>query len=112
MIYKISFLILTMIPLTMFQLNPYWHDGDAMGEWEVSNNLRRTSNHYGTYQHIARQMDAYGYATHVGKIYRGELRDPMLNMPNDWAYGKNSDFNREDVPGNCQRTMATWVRVL
>ena len=45
---------------------------------------------------MRRQIDAYGYATHVGLINRGHLSDPDLYSPRDRAFGYQSDFNPGD----------------
>jgi len=52
--------------------------------------------YYSTFQQMRRQMDAYGYATHVGHINRGHLSDPDLYSPRDRALGYQSDFNPGD----------------
>jgi len=113
MIYKQVLLLLSLVHLTTFQFG-FWYNQESTGDWEVSNKLRRQSDFYGTYKHIDRQMDNYGFATHVGKINRGDLRNPELNSPKDRAYGVNADFNPQDRntddfefnPG-CQWTLAT-----
>jgi len=52
--------------------------------------------YYNAYQQMRRQIDAYGYATHVGLINRGHLSDPDLYSPRDRAFGYQSDFNPGD----------------
>jgi len=68
----------------------WWYKNRFGGEAFASNP------YYKTYQQIMGQMDAYGPATHVGKINRGQLFDPDLNSPGDRAFGFQSDFNPDD----------------
>ena len=68
-------------------------------DWEVSNKFTTSQNpYYAWYKHAAAQSATYGYATHVGKINRGQLGNPELNMnmPRDRAFGYQSDFYLED----------------
>ena len=68
-------------------------------DWEVSNKFTTSQNlYYAWYKHAAAQSATYGYATHVGKINRGQLGNPELNMnmPRDRAFGYQSDFNLQD----------------
>ena len=71
----------------------YYDMGD---DWEVSDRLSSVSPYYGWYKEAAQQMGMYGYAKHVGKINRGQLFNPELNMTADRAFGYQSDFNPED----------------
>ena len=73
---------------------------DEMGnDWEVSNKFTTRQNpYYAWYKHAAAQSATYGYAKYVGKIDRGQLGNPGLNMnmPRDRAFGYQSDFNPQD----------------
>ena len=53
--------------------------------------------HYSAYRHIARQMDYYAPAIHVGKINTGELRHPAKYQPKGRAYGAGADFNQGEL---------------
>jgi len=70
--------------------NDWWHE-DAIGGQGFTRNQ-----YYNTFQQMRRQIDAYGYATHVGHINRGQLSDPDLYTPRDRALGFQSDFNPGD----------------
>ena len=76
-------------------VDDWWYD---MGNsWETSDNLAQLSPYYAWYKETAFLMSLYGFAQHAGKINRGELLDPELNMPKDRAFGYQSDFNPEDL---------------
>lgn len=76
---------------------------DTGGTWATSNNIARNSPYYNTYKQVSRQMNTYGPAQHVGKIYRGRFLNPELNTPRDRAFGYQSDFNPRDLKSGAFR---------
>ena len=70
--------------------NDWWHQ-DAFGGQGFTRNP-----YYNSFQQMRHQIDAYGYATHVGHINRGIFSNPDLYTPRDRALGFQSDFNPGD----------------
>ena len=77
------------------QPDDWWYDTGS--NWGTSSYLARTNPYYNTYRKTARQMNTYGFAQHVGNIYRGQFFNPELNMPRDRAFGYQSEFNPRDL---------------
>ena len=76
------------------QQNDWWYDMSS--SWETSSSLASTSSFYSWYRQALDKLNMYSYSQHVGKIDRGQLLNPELNMPSDRAFGYKSDFNQED----------------
>ena len=62
----------------------------------MSNNIAASNPYYNTWQHLSAQMDQHAFAQHMGKIYRGQLANPEINLPGHRAFGHDSDFNNGD----------------
>ena len=113
MLFKLSIFFIVTVNLSNPQVD-WWYD---MDDRDIPPSLQYNP-YYQAHQYMQNQMNLFGYAQHVGKIYRGQYFNPELNRPRDRAYGYQSDFNNEEFnsgafrnPSEGQRIRASQVLV-
>jgi len=106
MLVKITLLLFVAVDLGSSQ-DDFWYN---MGDWDTHPSIQANP-YYQTHQQLQRQMNWFGPALHVGKIYRGQFLNPELNRPRDQAYGYQNDFNDEDFNSGAFRNPSVGQRI-
>jgi len=106
MLVKITLLLFVAVDLGSSQ-DDFWYN---MGDWDTHPSIQANP-YYQTHQQLQRQMNWFGPALHVGKIYRGQFLNPELNRPRDRAYGYQNDFNDEEFNSGAFRNPSVGQRI-
>jgi len=106
MLFKLSIFFIVTVNLSNPQVD-WWYD---MEDRDTPPSLQYNP-YYQAHQYMQNQMNLFGYAQHVGKIYRGQYFNPELNRPRDRAYGYQSDFNNEEFNSGAFRNPSEGQRI-